>query len=80
MNTTTTLTTQSQKVNEAIIYLQECGGGIGPSLKELVDYTGMTASVLRGNISDLVQKQIVLVDLKADSGAACDMYYNYEAQ
>ena len=71
------LTPQSAKVAQAIYDLYDMNG-IGPTIHELSEETGLTHKVLRGNLSDLVQKDVVEVDPKSLSGARYDMYYHIE--
>lgn len=71
------LTPQSAKVAQAIYDLTDING-IGPTLHELSKQTGLSQKVLRGNLSDLVQKDVVEVDPKELSGARFDMYYHIE--
>jgi len=71
------LTPQSSKVAQAIYDLMDMNG-IGPTINELSRETGLSHKVLRGNLSDLVQKDVVEVDPKALSGAKFDMYYHIE--
>jgi hypothetical protein len=75
-NASTTLTAQSEIVSAAILDIQEREGGMGAGLWQVVKATGLDAKVIRGNISDLVQKGVITVDLKEHSGASCDMYYH----
>ena len=71
------LTPQSAKVAQAIYDLYDMNG-IGATINELSEETGLSHKVLRGNLSDLVQKDVVEVDPKALSGARFDMYYHIE--
>jgi len=75
-NATITLTAQSEIVSAAILDIQEREGGMGAGLSQVVKATGLEVKMIRGNISDLVQKGIITIDLKEHSGASCDMYYH----
>lgn len=70
------ITPQSQKVSEAILELQEMEGGMGCNIKELSRETAIPVAALRGNLTDLIQRGIIEVDLSAQSGATCNMYYH----
>lgn len=69
------LTAQSAKVLEAICTIIESEGGIGASLQDIQEETGIETTSLRGNLSDLIQKELIFIDEAKHSGAAFDLYY-----
>lgn len=67
----TTLTPQSQVVADAIAHEQE---GLGCSFQDIVDYTELPENVVKGHLSDLFKKDIIMVLLAKDSGLSVDLY------
>lgn len=72
------LTPASAAVAAAILEVMEYSGGLGANIHEIVKETGMDAKAIRGNLSDLVKRGIISIDLKQHSGAAFDMWYHNE--
>lgn len=69
------MTPASEAVANAIWNHQEYNGGMGASIEEIAEATGMDPKAIRGNLADLVKRELVYVDLKKHSGASCDMWY-----
>ena len=66
-----TLTEQSQTIARCIALIQSFECGMGASMKQLERMTGLAPKVIRGNISDLVQKGHVTVN---DMVESCYLY------
>ena len=62
------LSTQSEAVAKAIFNEQEENGGIGASLQDIHIDTNLPKNVIKGHLSDLFNKGIIMVLRKEDSG------------
>ena len=66
-----TLTENSANIARCIAAIQSFECGMGASMQQLERMTGLTAKVIRGNLSDLVKKGHVTVN---DMVESCYLY------
>ena len=72
------LTPASAAVAAAILAIQEREGGLGATILDIAQETGMDAKAIRGNLADLTKRGIVEIDLCVHSGASFTMLYSNE--
>lgn len=72
----TTLTAASARVEQAILRVQECEDGMGASVRDIQEETGMDPKAIRAHLTDLTLKGLITIDRKEDSGASCHMWYH----